>query len=193
MGSLIAGYVLAGVFLALAVIGTPRVVRHVEAADDAGLQALRRSHESRWTAVYPGIASVLSLAGGTMLVVRGHPVGWGWLGVCGIWVLAFLAARRQSREVLAAIGDRGRTIRSPRNERRLAAARRWVGAGLAAYVTTRIIGYAWPEPMPDGVVVAQGLLAIATVVAFLGWLVLRTHVYVSLDDDKREARRQESN
>ncbi|KAA1380295.1 hypothetical protein [Aeromicrobium fastidiosum] len=191
MGALIVGYVLAGSALALTVLGL-RSVGHLDRADEDQLRYTRQNAESPVVAVYTATWSLLSVAGAIALLVHGHPVGLGWLGVALLWAGTFAGARIQRRRVLRTLGDRGRTVRSPRNQRRLAAARRWATAAIAAYATTFLVGYAYPDPLPEGTEAVRGALGIFALVASAVWLVFRTLVYTALDDDKREARRQES-
>jgi hypothetical protein len=191
--ALIFGYSLAGAFLVLSLFGRKLVVRRIAQSDEEGLRDLRRVTESTWSGHYLAVLAFLCATGATFLLVRGHLIGIGWWGVAIVYIAAFFAQRRRRAFMLDLIGDRGKTIRSTRNERRLQLAGRFATVGVLGYVTIKVLQYAYPEPVPDGAAVAIGAVGIMAFIAVAGWLLMRTLVYLSLDDDKEAARRESAN
>lgn len=189
MIALVVGYGMAGSFLALNLFGRRLLARRIAECDEEQLRDLRRATEATWSGAYVAVLAFLCAVGATFMLARGHLIGIGWWGVAVLYAATVVASRRRRAFVLGLIGDRGKTVRSPRNERRLQVARRFAAVAVLGYVTIKVLAYAYPEPLPDGASVAVAGVGIIAFVAAAGWLAMRTRVYLALDDDKEAARR----
>lgn len=182
MGALIFGYCFAGFFLVLSLLSAPLQQRRVADADDDAARDLRRYAESSWTDYMPGVWSLLSAVGGGFFIAREHPIGWGWVGVGVLWAVALIVSRRSRSRVLDALGERGRRDMPARYKTSKATAYHFATVGVAGYVVTRIVEYAYPDDPPTGAMLVIGLAVIASMVGAIGFAVVWFRVYMRGDN-----------
>lgn len=121
-------------------------------------------------------------AGAVFLVLRGHPIGYVWLGVGVLWAMTAATTARHRRRVLTLLGDRGRVERTARYRNRAALSYRWGSVALFGYLAQHVVEYAYPDPRPDGASIIIGMLAIVFLAGVVGFFAVRLRMYLSGDD-----------
>jgi len=182
MGSLIFAYCVAALLVLGPLVGTRRVKRQVATAEDARLRDLRRFAESSWTDYLLGVWAFLTLVGATFALIRGHAIGWGWLGVAALYVLGIVTGRRNRRDLLDALGDRGRAERPDRYKQRAAVSYRFVAVGVTGYIGMHMVDYAYPHDPPTWAEVIYGACGLVMIIGAIGFLAIRASMYLAGDD-----------
>ena len=182
MGALILAYGYGLFALLTPLLGRNRMLANLEDADEQRLVDMRRFAESRWGDIVLGTWGLLCVVGAVFLLVRDREIGWAWLGVPAVFTAAIVANRWARRRVLLALGDRGRVERAARYRARAATSYRWVGVGVIGYIGTHIVQYAYPGNPPPEAEVAIGAFGLVMIIGALGFLAVRTRMYLQGDD-----------
>ncbi len=182
MTALILALVLPTSLALLSLAPTTRLERRMDTATDEDLASIRQGNESPvhlWFLIGWGATT---LFGAVFLLVRGQSIGLAWLGVAALWAVAAVTTQRHRRRVLAVLGDRGRVERTVRYRARATLSYRWGSAALFGYVGQRFVQYAYPGQRPDGASFAIGIFAVVFLAGIVGFVVVRTRMYLSGDD-----------
>ncbi|WP_244633541.1 hypothetical protein [Aeromicrobium sp. CFBP 8757] len=182
MTALVIALVLPTIITLLSLAPLTRLERYMDTATDEELASIRQADESPlhvWFLVGWGATT---LVGAMFLLVRGQSIGFAWLGVAGLWALAALTTLRRRRRVLATLGERGRVERTVRYRARATLSYRWGSAALFGYVGQRFVQYAYPGQRPDGASFAIGIFTVVLIAGIIGFVVVRTRMYLSGDD-----------
>jgi hypothetical protein len=182
MGALIFAYCFAGLLAALPLLASGRMERQVAAADEQRLKDFRRLRGAVWLDYLIAAWCLTTLVGAVFSVVRGHSIGWAWLGVAALYAAAIVLNRRSRRRVLAAIGDRGQGERPASLEQRTAMSHRFAAIGVIGYVGEHTVDYAYRHDLSPLAEVANAAFVLALVVGVGGFLIIRLRMYLSGDD-----------
>lgn len=182
MGAIAFALGIAALFALTPILLASRLPAVVAEANEDQLRDLRSYGSSRWTEYLLVIWAAASLTGAVALLLRGHSIGWAWIGVAAAYAAAIIGFRRGRAAILDALGDRGIVERSGRYVTRLAHARRWALAGLCGYGTVRVLEAAHPTPSPEWMSVLIAIGTVAALTGAAGWLIVRTQMYLAGDD-----------
>lgn len=182
MVGLLIGYGFGLLSLLTPLLARNRMIAQLEDADEQRLIDLRQWAERPAADWFLAVWSLLCVVGAVFLLARGHGIGWAWLGVAVVFAAAIMTGRWARKRMLVALGDRGRVERSVRYRARAATSYRWGAVGVTGYVGSRIVQYAYPGNPPPGAEVAIGAFSLVMILGFLGFLAVRTRMYLQGDD-----------
>jgi hypothetical protein len=180
--ALIVGYCVAGAFSLLPLLLMPFEARRYATFDEKQARQVRRMAEIGRGEYFLTAWALLTGIGSVVLIVRGHDIGWGWLGVATLWALGVVVGRLHDRRILRLLGDRGRyehTSELRAREKRL----RYFGlAAFVGLVGTGLLRYSYPDDdMPSPAATAFVLLTLVLAAGVLGYLVTTIKMSASLD------------
>jgi hypothetical protein len=182
MGALIFAGCLALVSLAAPLAGDRRQERMMASVNEKDLVRWRVMADAAWGELVLGSWAVLSAAGGAFLLNRSHGIGWAWIGVGVVFVLAVVAARRY-RSGLRTMLDERSVPHLPRRHRSGIVRSYWyVALGTTGYLGMRIVEYAYPDDPPSGATTAIGVFGLALIVGAIGFIAVRARMYLKGDD-----------
>lgn len=182
MGRLIFAYCLAGFFAFLPLLPAGRLRRQVDEADEQRLKDLRRVAESRWMDYLLAVWASLTFVGATFALIRGHAIGWAWLGVAALYALGIVTGRRHRRRLLQMIGDRGRVEMPERYRHRASKSYQFLAVGVTGYIGMHVMDYAYPHDLPTWAEVTNVAFGLVLAVGVIGFLVIRLRMYLAGDD-----------
>jgi len=167
----------------LPIFTTRRVIRRLDGMEEEQLAHVRRQATSTWPAWYIRAWAGLLLAAGVAAAVRGKTGGAVIaLLVAATLLVAPLLLSRRNDELLHALGDRGRTARTDRYHRRDRRSVAWGSLVLLGWFVSNLSDIVLPDGGPDDWTWLNSLGTTATVVGAVGWLSVRTHMYLAGDD-----------
>jgi hypothetical protein len=162
---------------------TRRVIGRLDDMEEEQLSHVRRqatSQSSRW---YIWAWSALLLATSVVALARGRHVGASVvLGVAVILAAAPLVLARRNRELLDALGDRGRIPRTDRYHRRDRRSAMFGAVALFGWFIGNLSDIVLPDRGTDDWTWMEVLGAVVFMTGVVGWLAVRTRMYVAGDD-----------
>lgn len=182
MGALIFAYCFAGLCVILPLLLARSVDRRIAEADEHRLAGLRQLAETPWYTYAFGSWALLNGVRAIFLLARGHDRGWAWLGVAAFFAIAVMIHRSLRTRLLDTLGDRGRVERSARYQCRLTASYRFALVGLTGYVGKGAVGYAFLDDTSSTAQILTGVFIALLVIGVVGFLVVRTRMYLAGDD-----------
>ena len=181
MGSLIFAYCF-GILSVLPLLGGRRLERVVAAADEEHLRGLRRYAESKLAELVLPVWGILAFVTAMIALVRGHAIGYAWLGAAALFALGVFATHVHRARLFDLLGDRGRVESTDRYKRRAATSYRFVAIGATGYIGMKVMDYAFPNDPPSWAAIIEGVSGLVMIVGVVGFLAIRTRMYLSGDD-----------
>ncbi len=175
------GWVLVLLVVLAPIVTTRRLVARLDTMPEDELAFVRHQATSSGPAWYIRAWAGLLAAAGLAVALQGQPAPalLVLLVAAVLFAAPVLLARRQ-RELLAALGDRGRIPRTDRYHRRDRWSARWGSLALVGWFVSNLASVVVPEA--GGRAWVAGLGVATTLVGAIGWLATRTRMYLAGDD-----------
>lgn len=176
-------WVLLLLVVTLPIFTTRRVIGRLDDMEEEQLWQVRRQATSRWSRWYVRAWGALLLMTGVLALVRGRVIGGSVaLVVAAILFAAPILVARRNRELLEALGDRGRIPRTDRYHERDRRSAAWGSVVLVGWFVGNLADivipdrgrqdWSWMEVV-GGAVFAAGIV---------GWFAVRLRMYLAGDD-----------